>query len=312
MAGDIYRRPIIFVIIATIVILIGTIATVFIPMFTPQMHPRLENLKPFTPLQLAGRDLYQREGCNNCHTQTVRPLKTEVMRYGEYSKAGEFYYDRPFLWGSKRTGPDLARIGGKYPDAWHYRHFEDPRRFFPRSNMPSYGWLKDRLINPEEVKRHMDALNLPYTEDDIEALKDKTEMDALVAYIQVIGTAVTRKPVTRAVVRIKKEEHIPNPFVGDPEAIKKGKVLFEEHCAMCHGDTGKGDIGPSLVDNVFFYEEGDLPDDDYFEVIYNGTFEGMIEEGRHGRGGMPSFGDELQKDEIWSIISYIRSLQGNR
>ncbi len=309
MAGDIYGKPIIFAIIASIVILIGTIATVFIPMFTPQMHPRLENLKPFTPLQLAGRDIYQREGCNNCHTQTVRPLKTEVMRYGEYSKAGEFYYDRPFLWGSKRTGPDLARIGGKYPDAWHYRHFEDPRSFFPRSNMPSYGWLKGQMINPDTVKRHMDALDLPYTEEDIKALSNKTEMDALVAYIQIIGTAVTRKPLTKAVVRMKKEEHIPNPLAGDPEAIKRGKVLFEEHCAMCHGGAGEGDIGPSLIDNVFFYEEGDLPDDDYFEVIYNGTFEGMIEEGRHGKGGMPSFGDELQKDEIWSIISYIRSLQ---
>jgi|Deesub1362A_J573_1020465.scaffolds.fasta_scaffold00854_7 cytochrome c oxidase cbb3-type subunit 2 len=307
MAGNIYSKPVLFTIVSAIVILIGTAVTMFIPMLTPQMHPRLENLKPFTPLQLAGRDIYQREGCNNCHTQTVRPLKTEVMRYGEYSKAGEFYYDRPFLWGSKRTGPDLARIGGKYPDAWHYRHFEDPRSLFPQSNMPSYGWLKERLIDPEEVRRHMDVLNLPYTEEEIENLRGKTEMDALIAYIQSIGTAVKRRPVVKkAVVR---EVELKNPLAGDPRAIARGRDIFMEHCAMCHGDDAKGDIGPSLVDDVFFYVEGDLPDDDYFEVINNGTFEGMVEEGRTAKGGMPPFGEELGKDEIWSVISYIRSLK---
>ena len=132
-----HTSPVLFAILATVAILVGTLVTMFLPMLTPQMHPKLENLKPFTPVQLAGRDIYQREGCNNCHTQTVRPLKTEVMRYGEYSKAGEFAYDRPFLWGSKRTGPDLARIGGKYPDVWHYGHFENPQAFFAESNMPS-------------------------------------------------------------------------------------------------------------------------------------------------------------------------------
>src|SRR5512136_1844963 len=138
MATDITRKPILFAIVAAVVILIGTAVTMFIPMFTAGMHPKLDNLKPYTALQLAGKDMYQREGCNNCHTQTVRPLKTEVMRYGEYSKAGEFAYDHPFLWGSKRTGPDLARIGGKYPDGWHYYHFEDPQSMFPKSNMPRY------------------------------------------------------------------------------------------------------------------------------------------------------------------------------
>ena len=127
MAGELYRKPIMFAIVATVVIRVGTIVTMFYPMFPEGMHPKLDNLKPYTALQLAGKDIYMREGCNNCHTQTVRPLKTEVMRYGEYSKAGEFAYDRPFLWGSKRTGPDLARIGGKYPDAWHYQHFENPQ-----------------------------------------------------------------------------------------------------------------------------------------------------------------------------------------
>ena len=190
MAGAIYRKPIMFAIVSAIVILIGTAVTMFIPMMTSQMHPKLEELKPFTAIQLAGRDIYQREGCNNCHTQTVRPLRTEVMRYGEYSKAGEFAYDFPFLWGSKRTGPDLARIGKKYPDVWHYRHFENPRLFFPESNMPSYGWMKENTLDPEEVKSHMDTLGFPYSEGDISSLEGKNELDALVAYVQVIGTAV--------------------------------------------------------------------------------------------------------------------------
>ncbi len=307
MAGNLYSKPVLFAIIATIVILIGTAVTTFIPMFTPQMHPKLENLKPFTPLQLAGRDIYQREGCNNCHTQTVRPLKTEVMRYGEYSKAGEFYYDRPFLWGSKRTGPDLARIGDKYPDAWHYRHFEDPRSFFPKSIMPSYGWLKDRLLDPEKVRRHMDVLNLPYTEQEVQKLKGKTELDALVAYMQVIGTGVTRKTVVEKPKLMEVE--LKNPLAGDPQAIIRGKEIYMEHCAMCHGEDARGDIGPSLVDDVFFYVGGDVADDDYFEVISNGTFEGMVEEGRTAKGGMPPFGKKLKKDEIWSVVSYIRSLK---
>lgn len=308
MAGEIYRKPIMFAIVSAVVILIGTAVTMFVPMLTPQMHPKLENLQPFTPLQLAGRDIYQREGCNNCHTQTVRPLKTEVMRYGEYSKAGEFAYDHPFLWGSKRTGPDLARIGKKYPDMWHYKHFEGPRAFFAESNMPSYGWLKGRRLDPEEIKSHMDALSFPYSSDDISGLSGKDEMDAIVAYMQVIGIAVTKAAAAEIAPRVKAEE-AENPLAGNPEAIALGKVLYTENCAMCHGDNGEGDIGPSLVDNIFFYEEGDVADDDYFEIINNGTSEGMVEEGRTAKGGMPPFSDQMQKNEIWSVISYIRSLQ---
>ena len=139
-------------------ILAGSIVTMGYPMLRGDMHPRLENLRPFTPLELAGRDVYQREGCSNCHTQTVRPLRSEVLRYGEYSKAGEFAYDRPFLWGSKRTGPDLAREGGKRPDGWHQRHYENPQAFEPRSNMPSYAFLKAARLEPAEVRSHYLAL----------------------------------------------------------------------------------------------------------------------------------------------------------
>jgi cytochrome c oxidase cbb3-type subunit 2 len=307
MAGEIYKKPIMFAIVSAVVILIGTIVTMFAPMMMTHMHPKLDSLKPYTALQLAGRDIYQREGCNNCHTQTVRPLKTEVMRYGEYSKAGEFAYDFPFLWGSKRTGPDLARIGRKYPDAWHYRHFEDPRKFFAKSNMPSYAWIKDRKLDPRDIQSHMDTLDFPYTNEDISLLAKKTEMDALVAYMQVTGTSVTSKSAKKK--RVVSDVDIENPLAGNAEAIAIGKELFEENCSMCHGDNGEGDIGPSVIDDVFLYVKGDLADNNYYEIINNGTDEGMVKKGRTAKGGMPPFGDELQKDEIWSLVSFIRSIQ---
>src|SRR6266702_1996977 len=154
-ANAIYTKPVLFSVAALVAILVGTVATLFYPMLRQDMHPRLEALRAFTPLELAGRDIYQREGCMGCHTQTVRPLASEVARYGEYSKAGEFFYDRPHLWGSKRTGPDLARVGGKYNDAWHQRHFEDPQAIVPKSNMPRYGFLKQAKVDAPTVRSHM-------------------------------------------------------------------------------------------------------------------------------------------------------------
>jgi cytochrome c oxidase cbb3-type subunit 2 len=309
MAGELYRKPVMFVIVATVVILIGTVVTMFIPMMTAQMHPKLENLKPYTAIQLAGRDIYQREGCNNCHTQTVRPLKTEVTRYGEYSKAGEFAYDRPFLWGSKRTGPDLARVGGKYPDAWHYWHYEDPRMFFPQSNMPAFGWLKNNKLNPEQIKRHMDVLGFPYTEEEIALLGDKNELDALVAYAQVIGTAVTKKVIVED--KVLEVEDMVNPLAGDAGAIAAGAKLYKKNCAACHGDNAKGGIaGPSLVDNVIMRVEGDLSDAHYFAIISKGLKEGVLVDGRAAAYNKPGFREDMSRDEIWSVISYIRSLQG--
>lgn len=307
MGDGLYSKPITFAIVATVVILVGTIATMFYPMLTPEMHPKLANLKPYTALQLAGRDIYQREGCFYCHTQTVRPLKTEVERYGEYSKAGEFAYDRPFLWGSKRTGPDLARIGGKYPDAWHYKHFENPRAFFPQSDMPSYAFLKDAKLDPESVKTHMDVLGFPYTPQEISALKGKTEMDALVAYVQVIGTAVKKTGPTLAMAEPSKIETV-DPFRNDPKAIAAGKKIFGENCAPCHGAKGQGVIGPNLTDDVFLYVKGDVADNVYFKTISNGTTRGGMEAGRTMKGGMPPF-KQLGKDKIWKVIAYIRSLQ---
>ena len=154
-------------------------------------------LKPYTPLQLVGRDVYVKEGCYNCHSQMIRPFRAETERYGHYSVAGEFVYDRPFLWGSKRTGPDLARVGGRYSDEWHRVHLINPRDLVPESNMPGYPWLERAPADDGTVGRRMRVLRKlghPYTDEEIakapEVLKDRTEMDALIAYLQVLGTSI--------------------------------------------------------------------------------------------------------------------------
>jgi cytochrome c oxidase cbb3-type subunit 2 len=154
-------------------------------------------LKPYTALQLAGRDVYLREGCYNCHSQMIRPFRAETMRYGHYSMAGEFVYDHPFQWGSKRTGPDLQRVGGKYSDEWQRVHLNNPRDLVPESNMPAYPWLARTNLDPADMAPKLTALRrlgVPYSDADVagagEAVKGQTELDALVAYLQVLGTSV--------------------------------------------------------------------------------------------------------------------------
>jgi len=150
---------------------------------------------PYGALQLAGRDVYVREGCYNCHSQMIRTLHAETLRYGHYSTAGEFVYDRPFQWGSKRTGPDLHRVGGKYSDEWHRLHLLNPRDLVPESNMPSYPWLEQNLVEPGSMAPRLNALRrlgVPYSDSEIagaaDAVRGKTELDALVAYLQGLGT----------------------------------------------------------------------------------------------------------------------------
>jgi cytochrome c oxidase cbb3-type subunit 2 len=172
--------------------------------FEDDVYPEYEELKgvrPYTALELAGRDIYQREGCYLCHSQMVRPFRDEKDRYGHYSLAVESKYDHPFQWGSKRTGPDLARVGGKYSDAWHIQHLRKPKSVVPESVMPNYPWLDDATVDGvgmEKRLRAMKALGVPYTDDDIngaaEAVEGKTEMQALVAYLQVLGTMVKFEP----------------------------------------------------------------------------------------------------------------------
>jgi cytochrome c oxidase cbb3-type subunit II len=154
-------------------------------------------VKPYTPLQLAGRDVYIREGCYNCHSQMIRPFRAETLRYGHYSVAGESVYDHPFQWGSKRTGPDLARVGGKYSDEWHRVHMNNPRDVVPESNMPEYPWLLKNIVDAAQVPANMSALRkvgVPYTDEEIakasEEVTGKTEMQAVIAYLQVLGLAL--------------------------------------------------------------------------------------------------------------------------
>ncbi|MDX1914077.1 MAG: cytochrome-c oxidase, cbb3-type subunit II [Methylophilus sp.] len=154
----------------------------------------IRGLEPYTAVQLAGRDIYIREGCYNCHSQMIRPFHAETLRYGHYSVAGEFVYDHPFQWGSKRTGPDLHRVGGRYSDDWHRIHLNNPRDLVPESIMPAYPWLNEAQVDPEAMAPKMRALRtvgVPYTDEQIAAaadeVKGKTEMDALVAYLQVLG-----------------------------------------------------------------------------------------------------------------------------
>ncbi|MFZ5522330.1 MAG: cytochrome-c oxidase, cbb3-type subunit II [Pseudomonadota bacterium] len=185
------------IVLILIVVSVGGLVEIVPLFFQHSTTQPVEGLKPYTPLQLAGRDIYTREGCYNCHSQMIRPLRAETLRYGPYSVAGEFVYDHPFQWGSKRTGPDLHRVGGRYSDEWHRIHLINPRDVVPESNMPGFPWLEQTALQPEAIQPHMRALTkvgVPYTEAEIaqapEQLKGKTEMDALIAYLQVLGTAV--------------------------------------------------------------------------------------------------------------------------
>lgn len=176
-------------------------AVEIIPLMSQRiMQEPIEGLKPLPPLALEGRDIFIREGCNTCHSQQIRPLRAEVERYGHYSVAGEMVYDYPHLWGSKRTGPDLARVGGMYSDDWHYAHLMDPRSVVPGSNMPAYPWLFTTGLNLDVTPRKLRALQklgVPYTEDDIanatRALEGVTEAQALVAYLQQLGTLIKER-----------------------------------------------------------------------------------------------------------------------
>lgn len=172
-----------------------------VPLFFQKstMQP-VEGLKPYTALQLAGRDIYVSEGCYGCHSQMIRPFRAETERYGHYSVAGEAVYDRPFQFGSKRTGPDLARVGGRYSDEWHRAHLENPRDLVPESNMPAYPWLSRTMLNPNDIEpkmRVLRTLGAPYSDAELagaaDEVKGKTQQDALIAYLQVLGTAIKNK-----------------------------------------------------------------------------------------------------------------------
>lgn len=187
------------VVLILLVVAIGGLVEIVPLFFQASTTEPVKGLQPYTALQLAGRDIYEREGCYNCHSQMIRPFRSETLRYGHYSVAGEFVYDHPFQWGSKRTGPDLARVGLRgYSDDWQRAHLHNPRDVVPESIMPAYPWLEKNKLDGEEVARHMKALQrigVPYSDAEIaaapEEVKGKTEQDAVVAYLQHLGTHLT-------------------------------------------------------------------------------------------------------------------------
>lgn len=182
------------------VVSVGGLVEIVPLFFQKSTTQPVAGMKPYTSLELTGRDIYLREGCYNCHSQMIRPFRAETERYGHYSVPGESVYDHPFQWGSKRTGPDLARVGERYSDEWHRIHLNNPRDVVPESNMPSYPWLSRNKLDPGEIApklRAMKMLGVPYSDEDIaksaDDLKDKNEQDALIAYLQVLGTAIKNK-----------------------------------------------------------------------------------------------------------------------
>ena len=319
--SKLYAKPILFTAIATFTILAGSIATMAYPIFRDDMQQKVPGLKPLGALELAGRDVYQRESCNACHTQTVRPLRSEIVRYkgaraevpsARYSLAGEFAYDHPFLWGSKRTGPDLAFEGWVKPSKdWHVAHYRRPQDLVPRSNMPAYAFLEREPLDAASIQAHMRALRavgVPYTDEDLAgvpaAVGGKTEMDALVAYTVSLGRAVDRgrKPTAIDLAEV-------NPVAAEGGAVAKGGKLFADNgCGACHGDAGEGveGVAPSLVDARFLEADGDLPDAAYFAMIQFGSdAKPVLQRPGLADGGMPA--NDLPEEDIWSIVAWLRS-----
>jgi cytochrome c oxidase cbb3-type subunit 2 len=186
--------PTLLIVLVILVVAIGGLVEIVPLYFQRTTTEAVKGIKPYEPLRLVGRDIYIREGCYNCHSQMIRPFRAETLRYGHYSVAGEFVYDHPFQWGSKRTGPDLARVGARYSDEWHRVHFNNPRDVVPESNMPAYPWFAKSSLEGTDVQGRMKALKsigVPYTDEQIakapEALKGKTELDAVIAYLQGLG-----------------------------------------------------------------------------------------------------------------------------
>jgi cytochrome c oxidase cbb3-type subunit II len=194
------KNPWLLIALVVLVVSVGGLVEIVPLFFQKSTTEPLAGLKPYSALRLAGRDVYVREGCYNCHSQMIRPFRAETERYGHYSVASEFVYDRPFQWGSKRTGPDLARVGGRYSDEWHRTHLNNPRDVVPESNMPAYPWLATAKVDPQSIAPKMKALRTlghPYSDEEIanaaREVDGKTEQDALVAYLQGMGILIKAK-----------------------------------------------------------------------------------------------------------------------
>jgi cytochrome c oxidase cbb3-type subunit I/II len=322
------RMPTQFAIITFLAIIVGGLVQI-IPMITVKSNiPTIESVTPYTPLELQGRDLYIREGCNNCHSQMVRPFRHETERYGEYSKAGEFVYDHPFLWGSKRTGPDLARSGvytsSVYKSAnWHYNHFKNPQSIDSLSLMPAYPWFLTNDLNnkslPKKI-RVMQKLGVPYPEgydaialDDLKkqaeeiaqelrdaGIKDadpNKEIIAMIAYLHRLGKDIT-------LMEEKSEEEVemvkmPSAPMMDEANLTAGADIYKTNCLACHGVAGEGNaVGPNLTDDYWIHGGSN---DDIYHIIHEGYLQ----------KGMQAWKDILSEEQMLQVTSYLISIIGS-
>ncbi len=322
------RKAVHFTVWVLIAIIVGGLVEI-IPMITVKSNiPTIAAVKPYTPLELEGRDIYIREGCYTCHSQEVRPFRSETERYGEYSKQGEFVYDHPFQWGSKRTGPDLARSGyrgGKMfrPAVWHYEHFKDPQGFIEGSIMPAYPWFFTNDLDYSTLKRKievMQMLGVPYPEGyadkaaaDLEkqakeiaaelkkAGKDiawNKELIAMIAYLHKLGKDISLAAEDKTAetdTGNKEESSAAFEASSNPEDLKAGAEIFKSTCAACHGANGKGNIGPNLGDN-FTLHGGKASD--IYKVIADGA------------GIMTGYKSQLDETKLGQVSSYVYSLTG--
>ena len=320
---SLYEKPVLFALAAVAVIAVGTLVTTFIPLFLPSTQPVSPLIKPYSAVETEGRDIYIREGCNNCHTQTVRPLRTEVARYGDYSRPEESAWDRPFLWGSRRTGPDLARAGGKYPDAWHYRHMPNPQAMFPTSNMPAYPGLAEAKLDTSLTARKVKTLGYGYDEAEVArqlaafrqtvtapgypsaqvrsqatpaGLQGEiTELDALVAYLQRLGRDLKAAQKPGAGPATAEAAESKNPYAGNRAAEEEGGKIFTENCRGCHGEKGGGGVGPKLATTTRKFGGSDA---ELFASVAGGR-----------PGGMPAFLPQLGKERVWKVVAHLRHLE---
>jgi len=231
--GRIETNNFLMIVLITLVVAVGGLVEIVPLFFQKSTTTPIEGLKPYSALQLAGRDVYVSEGCYNCHSQMIRPFQAETLRYGPYSVAGEFVYDRPFQWGSKRTGPDLHRVGGRYSDEWHRIHLNNPRDLVPESNMPAYAFLNEKSVNAASMPKRMEVLRTlgaPYTDEEIaksvEDTQGKTQMEAVIAYLQVLGTARSAaRPVAAEAAPAPAADVAPATEAAAPAAAEAAPVV---------------------------------------------------------------------------------------
>lgn len=316
------RKGVLFSIFAFVALAIGGAAEIIPMIFIKSNIPTIESVKPYTPLELAGRDIYVKEGCYTCHSQMVRPFRWETDRYGEYSKIGEFVYDYPFQWGSRRTGPDLARAGvmggPMYKNAaWHYNHFMDPQKMNEQSIMPKYPWLASKEIDAEIIPakiRAMQTLGVPYPDgydeqavgdllqqaqlisDDLKAsgieLAPTKQMIAMIAYMHKLGKDIVPAPAPADTAKTTELKEI--TLLTSPEDLAAAKTIFTTVCAVCHGPEGNGipPAFPSLTDNVWI--KGNSP-----AQVYHSIAEGNIAK------GMVAYKTQYSEKQITQLTSYV-------